>query len=136
MCKGSQTTSTSSQPNPQAAAAYSGLLTQAGQVAQTPYSAYPGELVAPVNQQQYAGVGNINQYAEAAQPDLSTAGGLISGAAQPLTSQQIQNYQNPYTQDVVNATEAQFQNTNAQQQQQVLGNAVAQGALGGDRTAV
>jgi hypothetical protein len=111
-------------------------LDQAAQVASTPYQAYTGQLVAPTNQQQQTGIGTINQYATAGVPYLQTAEGLQQSAANPLTSQQIQQYYSPYQQDVVNATEAQFNNQNAQQQQQVLGNAAAQGALGGDRTAV
>src|SRR5207302_3433631 len=59
-----------------------------------------------------------------------------NAAAQPLTSAQIQQYQSPYTQSVVDATMAEFANVNAQQQQGVIGNAAAQGALGGDRVGV
>jgi hypothetical protein len=134
--KGSNTTTTSTAPNPVAGAAYQNLISQAGQVAATPYTPYTGELTAPVNQQQQAGIGGINQYAQYAQPYIQQAAGLATAAASPITGQQIQNYENPYTQQVVNSTEQQFANTNAQQQQQVLGNAAAQGALGGDRTAV
>lgn len=138
MCKGSNTTtsSTTNAPNPQAGALYSSLLGQASNVAATPYSPYGGELVAPVNQEQYGGISGINEYANAAQPGLMTAEGLMQGAANPLTTAQINQYYSPYQQEVVGATEQQFANTNAQQQQQVLGNAAAQGALGGDRTAV
>lgn len=103
-------------PNPQAMAAYSNLLNQASNVSQLPFVPYGGQFTAPVNAQR--AVGYANQ------------------AAQPITGQQIAGFQSPYTQQVVNATEAQFNNQNAQQQQQVLGNAAAQGALGGDRTAV
>ena len=105
-------------------------------MAQTPYNPFTGQGVAPINEQQYAGIGNINQYAEAAQPLLGEAAGLVQGAATPLTAAQIQQYYSPYQQQVVGATEQQFNNQNAIQQQQVLGNAAAQGALGGDRTAV
>src|ERR1700685_3807580 len=136
MSKGSQTTSTSTSANPQAEQAYSGLLDQAAQVASTPYQSYTGQLVAPTNQQQQTGIGTVNQYATAGVPYLQTAEGLQQNAANPLTQQQIQQYQSPYTQDVVQATEQQMNNQNAIQQQQVLGNAAAQGALGGDRTGV
>lgn len=134
--KGSNTTTTSTAPNPQAGALYGNILSQAQQIASTPYQPYGGELVAPVNQQQATGISGINQYAESAQPYLQTAAGLATNAAQPISAQDIASYENPYTQQVVNSTEQQFQNTNAQQQQQVLGNAAAQGALGGDRDAV
>jgi hypothetical protein len=117
-------------------AAYQGLLSQAGQIGSTPYQAYGGELTAGINQQQYAGIGNINANAGFAQPYIQQAGQYAQQAAQPLTASQIQQYESPYTQQVVNSTEAQFNNQNAQQQSNILGNAAAQGALGGDRTAV
>lgn len=138
MGKGSQTTTSqsSSAPNPQAGAAYSDLLNRAAGVASTPYQAYTGELTAPVNAQQNLGIGNINQNSNFAQPYVQQAAGIAQGAANPLTASQIQQYQNPYTQNVVNATQAQFNNQNAQQQQQLTGNSIAQGALGGNRVGV
>jgi hypothetical protein len=138
MGKGTNTTTnqTTSAPNPQAAAAYSNLLNQAGNVASTPYQAYTGQLTAPVNSQQQAGISGINQNANFAQPAVNQAIGIAGNAAQPLTQQQIQQYQNPYTQDVVNATQNQFNNQNAQQQAGLTGNAISQGALGGNRVGV
>ena len=138
MGKGSATTTnqTTTAPNPQAAAAYSGLLNQAANVASTPYQAYTGELTAPVNSQQQAGISGINANANFAQPAVNQAIGIAGQAANPLTQQQIQQYQNPYTQDVVNATQNQFNNQNAQQQAGLTGNAISQGALGGNRVGV
>jgi len=130
------TTTTTQTPDPAAMAAYRGLLNRAAGVANLPYQAYGGEGVAPINAQQYAGIGNINQNAGFALPYIQQATQYANQAAQPITGAQIAGFQSPYTQQVVNATEAQFNNQNAQQQQQVLGNAIAQGALGGDRTAV
>ncbi len=136
MGKGTNTTSTSSAPNPVAAQDYYSLLQQAQGVASTPYQAYSGQLTAPVNQQQRLGIGNINQFATGAQPYLQTAAGYAQNAAQPLTGAQIQQYESPYTQQVVGATQAEFNNQNAQTNQGILGNAAAQGALGGDRVGV
>lgn len=132
--KGSNTTTSTYQP------AGSGYINTALQTAQnaaaTPYQAYNGELTAPVNNQQYTGIGAINQYSQAAQPYYQQAQGYISNAAQPIGASQINQYLNPYTQQVVNSTQAQFNNQNAQQQSQLTGNAAAQGALGGNRVAV
>jgi hypothetical protein len=100
-------------------------LNRAQGVAGTPYQGYTGQEVAPVNQQQMAGIGTINQGA-----------GAVQAAGAPLTPQQIQQYMNPYTNDVVQATQADFANQNAEQLSQVKGNAAAAGALGGDREAV
>lgn len=134
MSKGSNTTTTTQTPT--AEPQYQNAMNELATVGQNPYTPYGGEIVAGVNNQQQTGIGGINQNAYSAIPYLQGAESTIQGAAQPLTQGQIQNYQSPYTQDVINATMAQFQNSNAQQQQQVLGNAAAQGALGGDRTAV
>lgn len=134
----SQTTtnSTTTAPDQQAGDAYRSILQQAAGVAGTPYQAYTGELTAPINSQQQAGIAGINANANYAQPFINNASGMIQNASQPLTASQIANYQNPYTQSVVNATQAQFNNQNAQQQQQLTGNAIASGAMGGNRAGV
>lgn len=137
MCgKGSQTQTSTSAPSPQAMQLYQDLLTRAQGVAGTPYTPYGGELVAPNNAQQNMGIAGINANADFALPNIQNALGMATSAAQPITAQQIQQYTNPYTSSVVNATQAQFNNQNQQQQQQVLGNAISQGALGGNRTAI
>lgn len=133
---GKGTSTTTSSPNPTAAADYQQLLQQAQGVASTPYQAYTGELTAPVNAQQQQGIGGINTAAGQAQPAINQALGIAGQAANPLTQQQIQNYQNPYTQDVVNATQAQFNNQNQQGQEALTGNNIASGALGGNRSGI
>lgn len=139
MCgKGQNTTTnqTSSSADPQAAQSYRDLLQRAQGVASTPYQAYTGELTAPVNAQQQLGVGNINSNAGFAQPYIQQAAGIAGTAANPLTQQQIQQYQNPYTQNVVDATQAQFNRNNAQQQAALKGNTISSGALGGNREGI
>jgi soluble lytic murein transglycosylase-like protein len=132
--KGSNTTTTTQSPT--ALPAYQNAINQLQTVGANPYTPYGGELVSPVNQQQQLGISGINQNAYTGIPYLQTAENTLQTAANPLTAGQIQQYYSPYQQDVVGATEAQFNNQNAIQQQQILGNAAAQGALGGDRTAV
>ena len=138
MCgdKGNNTTTSTSAPNPQAMQAYQDLLTRAGNTASTPYVPYTGELVAPVNQQQQLGISNINANANYAQPYIQSAANLATQGATPISTADIQQYVNPWTQGVVNATQAQFNNQNQQQIQQVKGNAIAQGAMGGNREAI
>lgn len=140
MGKGSNTTTTSSsntsRADPQADALYRQILERAQGAAETPYQSYNGELVAPVNAQQNLGIGNINSYAGFAQPYIERAAGYANQAAGPISASQIQNYMSPYTQSVVDATQAQFNNQNQQQQQQLTGNAISQGALGGNRVGV
>lgn len=136
--KGSQTSTSSSTtaPDPQAYAAYSDLLKRAAGVAATPYQAYSGELTAPVNAQQSQGIAGVNSNANYAQPFIGQAANYANDAAAPITGQQIAQYSDPFTQQVINATQAQFNDQNAQQQSALTGNAIAQGALGGNRTGV
>lgn len=134
--KGSNTTTTQTAANPAAMQSYYDLLNRASGVAATPYQAYQGDLTAPINAQQTTGINNINSNAGFAQPYIQQAAGYANNAAQPLSASQIQQYQSPYTQSVVDATSNWFNNQNQQQQQNVLGNAASQGALGGDRVGV
>jgi hypothetical protein len=136
MGKGSNTTTTQSSPNPFATNAYLNLLARADSVGNLPYQPYQGDLVAPVNAQQTAGINNINQNAGFAQPFIDQAHGFATQAAQPITGQDIAQYQSPYTQQVVDATSNWFNTQNQQQQENLKGNAASQGALGGDRLGV
>lgn len=138
MGKGSQTTSTatSNAADPQAAQTYRDLLTRAQGVASTPYQAYTGELTAPVNSQQMTGISGINSNANFASPYIQQAAGQATSSSAPLTGDQIQNYVNPYTQNVVDATTQQLQHDNSQQMAQLQGNQISQGALGGNATGV
>ena len=136
MCgKGSNTTTTNQ--TSAAAPQLAGAITQSQNVAaNNPFQAYGGQFTAPINAQQNAGIGNINQNSQFAMPYVQQALGLQSQAANPLTAGQIQNYYNPYQQQVIGATEQQFNLQNQQQQQNLLSNNAMQGALGGDRTGV
>ncbi len=133
--KGSNTTTTQQQPNPAAMSAYQNILAQA-QALPANFTPYGGQLTAPVNEQQQAGISNINQYASAAQPYFSTAGGWLQSAAQPLTADQIQQYYSPFQKNVVGSTVDWLGKLNEQQQQGLLSNAANQGALGGNRVGI
>jgi hypothetical protein len=110
-------------------------MSRLGQVGNLPYQAVT-QGTAPINAQQYQGIGNLNNYAMSAQPAISTAEGMATAAAQPITSADINQYMSPYTADVVNSTQQAFANQNAIQQENVQGSAISQGALGGNREAV
>lgn len=127
--KNAQTTTQSSAPNPAAMKAYQDLMNRASGVAATPYNPYGGDLTAGVNAQQNLGIGNINTASQAGNPWFSYAASM----AHPLAQSDIERYQNPYTQNVVDATQAQFDRSNAQQQEGLKGRAISQGSLGGSR---
>jgi hypothetical protein len=61
---------------------------------------------------------------------------LIERGVQPITAKELANYQSPYQQQVIDATMAQLEQQYGKQQSALTGNAIAQGALGGDRAAI
>ncbi len=82
----------------------------------------------------------LNSTMQAAGPSITSAaqqgaGGIMNaaGAYQPGN---INQWLSPYTQNVVNATQAQFGNQNAQEASSLAGNAISSGAWGGDRAQV
>lgn len=82
----------------------------------------------------------LNYIASSARPMVSGVAGLgasgIMDAARSFTPGSVAPWMSPYTQEVVDATQRQFNLSNAQQQQDVIGNAISRGAWGGDRSAV
>ena len=116
----------------------------AGQTAAQPYfvgATQDANMAMPGYQQAQglasAGMTPLQQATYAAQPAYQQAMMGTAAASQgynaPNYQTGVQGYLSPYTQNVVNATAAQMQNINQQQQQQLMGNAISQGAFGGDR---
>jgi hypothetical protein len=116
---------------------YKYLTEQGKTLQQQPYQQYTGQLVPDINATQQAGVNQSQQYSQAAQPYLQQAGQMTQQAAMGYNPQNyaqgVAGYMNPYMQQAMGATAAQLQNVNQQQQQQLLGNSIQQGAFGGDR---
>ena len=144
--------STSYQANPQIKAAFTDILNRAATQSNQPYPQYtpataaqfanynPG-LVAPMDPNQVQAGQNISGLQGYTSPYFQAATGLAGAAATPMQMQQfsqgaVNQYMNPYMNDVVNSAVANINQTNAQQQQQVLGNSVQQGAFGGDRAGI
>lgn len=139
--KGSQTSTTTSSLPPQVLQNYQDVVGQAKQVSATPYQQYTGQLVAPENSTEQAATTAATNAQGAYQPYFNQAQGMISNGTQPITpssvnSSAINNYMSPYTQNVINSTMAQAHQNDAIQQSTLAGNAAAQGAWGGDRSAV
>jgi hypothetical protein len=137
----SQNQSATNTPPAWVNADYQNLVAQAQGVASTPYQAYTGQLVAPINAQQQSGIGTINTAATSELPYNAAAAGLAGASAQQinpsaLNSAAIGQYLSPYQSDVINATQAELSNANAQQAASLASNAAGSGALGGDRSGV
>lgn len=73
-----------------------------------------------------------NTYGQAL-PFINAASQLTAQGSSPISAGEINNYMNPYLQQVGQTTMAEMQQNNAIQQQQLLGSAAASGALGGNR---
>lgn len=105
------------------------------------YSNYVPGLVAPLtpNQQQaYQNIASLQGYT---QPYLNAASGLTGASAIPIQLQQfnpssVGQYMSPYLNNVLNSAVQNINETNAQQQQQLLGNTISKGAFGGDRSGI
>lgn len=123
MCgKGEKTTTQKTELPPEVKAQYAYLMDRANQVAETPYEAYSGQRVAGLVPAQYEAMGMMRNAAASAQNPMYWSG------------QNIQQYMNPYTQNVIDTTLANTGIADQLQQQQIMGNAIKQGnAFGGDR---
>jgi hypothetical protein len=140
--KGGSTTTTNNvtQIPPEVLARYNAVNARAETVAQQPYQAYsndPNAFVAPLSQTQQAGIQNTNAMAGAAQPYYGAATGLAAqstGSVNP-SALNVGQYMNPYTQSVVNATQAAMNQQQGQQLAQQQADAIKGGAFGGGRAA-
>ena len=133
--KGGTSTSTVSIP-PEVLARYNAVNARAEEVAQKPFEAYTGEFVAPITEEQQQGISQTQKYSEAAQPYYARAAGMTEdayNASQPLTSEQIQQYQNPYIQSVVDPTLKALQQQQGIDRQTQAAQAIRSGAFGGER---
>lgn len=132
LCGGNTQTTTSQQSTtPTNLAGLQSVFGQVQNAAQTPFTAFTGESVAPVNDQQRAGIAGINASATAAQPYYSKAADLAFTSGAPISPDAIQHYQSPFTQSVIDATKANFAEDNGQAQQALKAKAAMAGALGG-----
>lgn len=136
------TTTSSNSPPSQFLNAYTNTYDTAQNVSNTPYQQYSGNLVAGLSPDTTAGISAVENAQGISNPYINSAANYINSSTTPLWSNtqqwspsNVNQYMSPYTQDVVNATQAEFNNQNQQQQNQLAGNAVSSGAFGGDRAA-
>jgi hypothetical protein len=128
-------------PDPQAMAAYQTVLGQAQNVGQIPYQPYGGQMVAGFTPDQLAAFQGVRETQGISQPYIQGAQGLVGQAlsyADPsrFTAEELSRYYNPYQQNVIDATMANMREMNASQQNDLTGNAIMKGAMGGDRVGI
>lgn len=109
--------------SPQVQAAYTALLSQIGGSA------------AGTNANTNAAASGYGNLASTTNPAYTGAAASFNSASAPAYST-VQNYLSPYVNSQLQAQIALENQQNAQQQQGVIGNAIAQGGLGGNRVAI
>lgn len=134
---------TTNQPPAQFLDAYGKLVQNAEGVAAQPLQQYAGPTVAGLTPDQQSAMDAVRNSQGIADPFINAASSNFGAATAPLWSgvqqyspSSIDQYQSPYTDSVVKSTLADLGELNAQQQQQVKGNAISAGAWGGDRAGV
>ena len=149
---GGTSQNTTTTPNKEVLELYKWLLGQGKNLALQGYPSYtpsaaadsaknlPG-LVAPMTPYQgtaLQGIANLQDYST---PYFDAATQYAGNVGTPVQLQQfndaaVNKYMSPYLSNVVGAAVANINETNAQQQQKVLGNAITRGAFGGDRAKI
>lgn len=125
-------TESSQQYTPAAIQQMQDLWQQVWQAGQTPFTPYTEPMVADINATQQGGINQIT----GAPSYLDAAQGFVNQGAAPISDADIARYYNPYQRDVIDATRRNFAENNAQQQNQIVGNAALKNALGGNRVSV
>lgn len=126
---------------PEVLARYNSVNSQAQSVAQTPFQQYstdPNAFVAPLNSVQQSGINQVQQGANAAQPLYGAAEAMTALGSGNVNPQNLQigKYMSPYLNSVLGSTVAAENLQNAQQSSGLKGQAIQQGAFGGDRADV
>lgn len=133
--KGSTTTQTVKVP-PEVMARYNAVNKRAEELASRPFQPYTGQFVAGLTGQQQAGMAGINAATGMAQPYYQTAAAMTQAGAGPvgrLTREQIREYENPYTESVVDPTRRALEQQQGQERAMLAAQAIRSGAFGGDR---
>jgi hypothetical protein len=129
---------------PEVLARYNAVNARAENAASTPFERYsndPSAFVAQLTGAQRAGISQVQDSSQLADPYFQQAGAYGQNAAQAvnpadLGEQQINKYMNPYMQNVLGSTQAMLNQQNQQAMAGQTGNAIRSGAFGGDRAGI
>jgi len=134
--KGATTNVSNNSPPPEVMQEYENIINRANVVGSQPYQQYGGQMVAPMSGEQLSGIAGINNAQGIAQPYFNQAQDYLSLGAAPTTAYDINRFQNPYQQQVVQATLANLGQLNQEQQTGLEGNLMGSGGLFNDRLGV
>ncbi len=118
-----------------------GLFNRANDTSKTPYQPYTGQMVAGVNQTQQAATSGFGGIGAATNPYFQNAQNFANQSAADVnpmaySAEALQPYYNPYQEQVTNATIANLNETQQQQQNDLMSNQIMRGSFGGDRAGV
>jgi hypothetical protein len=116
--------------------AYKKTMGMADTAVATPYNPDSEKQIAGFTAPTTQAFGDVLTNQGIAQPYMSNAALLGGQGADTISGDDIAGYMNPYTQQVVDATQRDFDVQNRRQISGVTGNARINGSLGGDREAV
>lgn len=140
---GQNTVTNNSAPPPEVMEQYRHLLGMANTQAGQPLQQYGGQMVAGFTPDQLSAFQGINNAQGISAPYMQQAQGMLQNSTAPLwqgveqwSPDSLNKYMSPYTDSVVNATMANMNENNAQQQTALQGNAISKGAWGGDRAGI
>jgi hypothetical protein len=136
-----QTSTTKVTIPPEVLAQYKKATDMASTAAERPWQSYssdPSAFVAGMTPTQMAGIENINENAQAAQPWYQGAGGAtVAGMGSAnLGGLNVDQYMSPYLRNVAQTTSDLLGQQNEQAMSGQLGNAITSGAAWGDRSGI
>lgn len=139
----SSQTSTTSGPPPETMEAYKRLVNAASSTAQQPLRLYDAPIVAGFTPQQQQAFQTIQNAQGIGIPYINSAAQQYGAATTPLwdnlpkfSSDTLQQYLNPYTENVTSTLTDLYSDQNKRQFSQIAGNAAMNNAYGGDREIV
>lgn len=135
MGKGSTKTTSSYSPPQYVSDAVQGLISRAQGVSQNPLTPYGGQQVADLTANQQGAFNTFSQYGGANSPFLQQAAQYANMSGAPAYTG-IQNYLNPYQDQVVNSTMGNLDRNDAMQRQAQKTSMINSGSWGGDRAGV
>lgn len=134
----SQTSTSTVAIPPEVLARYNSVNATAEKAAATPFQAYsqdPNAFVAPINSTQQAGINQVQNNMNTAQPYYDTATGMSLAGSQAVNPGQLNTnqYMNPYIGSVVAPTLQALMQQQGQQTEALKTQGIQSGAFGGDR---
>lgn len=140
---GTNTVTNNSAPPPEVMEQYRNIIAQGNTVAGNPLQQYSGPMLAGFTPDQMQAFQTIQDSQGISSPYLGSARTMLENSqtpiwdsAQQFSPQALQQYMDPYTDSVVNATMGNLNETFAQQREGLTGDAISKGAWGGDRAGI